>query len=87
MDTKRRVLIRKFPELCIAISQKYLEYKKELSLNKIDRYCCEVEVIANNLHSQGIYPSEITVSKFLDKPGYFRYKKVRNTLKEFLDTI
>ena len=83
----RRVLIRKFPELCKAISKKYLEYKKNISLNKIDRYCCEVEVIANKLHSQGIYPSEITVSKFLDKPGYFRYKKVRNTLKEFLDTI
>ncbi len=83
----RRVLLRKFPELCRAVSQKYSEYKKNTSIDKINQYCLEVEAIATKLHSQGIYPSEINVSSFIDKPGYFRYEEVRNTLRNFLDTI
>ena len=83
----RRVLLRKFPKLCKAVSQKYSEYKKNIALQKIDQYCLEVEAIATKLHSQGIYPSEITVSSFMDKPGYFRYEEVRNTLRNFLNKI
>ncbi len=83
----RRVLQRKFPELCQSIAQKYLTHKKNKALEKINQYCLKVEAIATELYSQGIYPSEINVSQYINKPGYFRYKKVRNTLKKFLDRI
>ncbi len=53
------------------------------SINKIKWYCLEVEAIAEQLDSQGIYPSEMIVSQYIDKPGYFRYKEVRNALKNF----
>ncbi len=81
----RRVLIRKFPELCQNISQRYIKSKKKFSKNKIKWYCLEVEEIAEQLYSQGIYPSEMIVSQYIDKPGYFRYQEVRNALKNFQD--
>ena len=79
----RRVLTRKFPELCQKISQRYIANKKQYSQEKIKSYCLEVEAIAKKLYLQGIYPSEMSVSQHLDKPGYFRYKEVRNVLKHF----
>lgn len=70
----RRVLTRKFPQLCQKISQRYIANKQQNSKQKIKSYCFEVETIAQKLYSQGIYPSELAVSQHLDKPGYFRYK-------------
>lgn len=83
----RRVLTRKFPQLCQKISQKYLANKQQNSQQKIKFYCLEVKAIAKKLYLQGIYPSEVAVSKHLDKPGYFRYKEVRNALKYFQDHL
>lgn len=83
----RQVLTRKFPQLCQQISQKYLANKQLNSQQKIKSYCLEVEAIAKKLYLQGIYPSEVAVSQHLDKPGYFRYKKVRNALKHFQDSL
>ncbi len=83
----RRVLTRKFPELCQKISQRYIVNKQQNSQRKIRSYCLEVEAIAQKLYSQGIYPSEVAVSRHLDKPGYFRYKEVRNALKYFQDNL
>ncbi|MGL5832857.1 MAG: TniQ family protein [Waterburya sp.] len=81
----RRVLTKRFPKLCHKISQKYITNKKQYSQKKIKSYCLEVEAVARKLCLQGTYPSEITVSQYLDKPGYFRYKEVRNALKHFQD--
>lgn len=81
----RRVLTRRFPELCHKISQKYITNKKQYSQKKIKSYCLEVEAVAMKLCLQGTYPSEMAVSQYLDKPGYFRYEEVRNALKHFQD--
>ena len=83
----KRVLTRKFPELCQKISQRYIANKQRNSQRKIKSYCLEVEAIAQKLYSQGIYPSEVAVSRYIDKPGYFRYKEVRNALKDFQDKL
>lgn len=81
----RRVLTRRFPELCHKISQRYIANKKQYSQKKIKSYCLEVEAVAMKLCLKGTYPSEMAVSQYLDKPGYFRYKEVRNALKHFQD--
>ena len=83
----RRVLTRKFPELCQRISQRYIANKKQDSQRKIKFYCLEVESVATKLYLQGTYPSEVAVSQYLDKPGYFRYKEVRNALKHLQDNL
>ena len=83
----RRVLIRKFPKLCQKISQRYITNKKQDSQKKIKSHCLEVEAIARKLYLQGIYPSEVAVSQYIDKPGYFRYKEVRNALRHFQDNL
>ena len=83
----RRVITRKFPKICSKISQKYIANKKQNSQKMIQAYCVKVESVARKLYAQGIYPSEVVVSKHLDRPGYFRYKKVRNVLKSFQDSL
>jgi DNA-binding XRE family transcriptional regulator len=83
----RRVLTRKFPELCQKISQRHIVNKKQNSQKKIKSYCLEVEAIARKLYLQGIYPTEVAVSQYIDKPGYFRYKQVRNALKHFQNNL
>lgn len=70
-----------------SISQRYITNKKQDSQRKIKSYCLEVESVATKLYLQGTYPSEVAVSQYLDKPGYFRYKEVRNTLKHLQDNL
>ncbi len=78
----KRVLRRRFPDLCKAISARYLEYKKEARTERIKRCCEEVQQVVKKLHSQGVYPSEAHVSKILARPGCFRDKEVRAALQE-----
>jgi transcriptional regulator GlxA family with amidase domain len=78
----KRVLRRRFPELCRAISAQYLEYKKEARTERIKRCCEEVQQVVKKLHTQGIYPSEAHVSKILARPGCFRDKEVRAALQK-----
>jgi hypothetical protein len=78
----KRILRRRFPDLCIAISARYLEYKKEARAERIKQCCEEVQQVVKKLYTQGVYPSEANVSKILDQPGCFRDKEVRAALQE-----
>jgi transcriptional regulator with XRE-family HTH domain len=78
----RRTIFRHFPDLSRAISAKFRKYKKTLHLQKLEQSCNEVQQIALQLHSQGIYPSEAFVAGLMTMPGYLRYKAVRGTLQE-----
>lgn len=78
----KRVLRRRFPDLCLAISARYLEYKKQASTKRIKQCCEEVQQVVKKLHNQGVYPSEANVSKILTRPGCFRDREVRAALQE-----
>lgn len=78
----RRTLTRSFPELCQAISARYLEYRKSCRLQKIQQCTLEIEQAVVELDKKGIYPSESNVSKLLSQPGYFREKEVRAALNK-----
>jgi len=80
LGVNRRTLTRRFPELCQAISCKYIEYKKTRRLETIQKCTCEIEKAVVELNRQGIYPSESNVSKLISQPGYFREKEVRAAL-------
>ncbi|MBD2449175.1 TniQ family protein [Nostoc sp. FACHB-152] len=78
----RRTIFRHFPDLCRAISAKYLSYGKACHKEKIQQSCREVKQIVLKLHHQGEYPSEARVSEIMAHPGYLRYKQVRAALNE-----
>jgi len=78
----RRTIYKYFPDLCRAISARYISYQKDYHKKTLEECCQEVQPVALKLHNQGKYPSESAVSKLVSKPGYFRYKKVRLALKE-----
>ncbi|MBE8969349.1 TniQ family protein [Nostocales cyanobacterium LEGE 12452] len=78
----RRTIYRHFPNLCRAISAKYLNYRKASLAKNIEQSCKEVRLIALNLQSQGVYPSENRVEEHMTMPGYLRYETVRTTLQD-----
>lgn len=73
----KRVIHRYFPELCRSISAKYLGHRQKLRSQRIASACEQVQQIVQQIYSQGKYPTEALVSKFLEKPGVFRDKEVR----------
>jgi hypothetical protein len=77
----KRVIHRHFPELCRAISAKYLDYKQKKRQQQIRKSCEQVCQTAKILQTQGIYPSEGRVSELLEHPGVFRDPQVRFALK------
>lgn len=78
----RRTLTNNFPDLCKQISASYLEYKKSLRVQRIKECCLEVEQAVIKLNSEGIYPSEVNVSRILSRPGNLREKEVREALSK-----
>ncbi|MBH8578329.1 TniQ family protein [Nostocaceae cyanobacterium CENA369] len=78
----RRTILRHFPDLCHAISARYLNAKKATFEQNIEQSCKEIRYITQKLHNQGIYPSEKRVSEQMTMPGYLRYPKVRLALQE-----
>jgi transcriptional regulator with XRE-family HTH domain len=77
-----RLLSRHLPDLCHAISARYLSQRKENKQKAITNCCDEVQRVARELYEQGIYPSEAQVSKLITQPGYLRYKVVRDALRK-----
>jgi hypothetical protein len=67
-----RSLRRKCPALCTAISTRYLNYREQVRMAKIERSCQEVRQIALKLYSEGMNPTRSYIVKYLSKPAYFR---------------
>lgn len=67
-----RSICRRFPALCSAISARYLNYRDENRIAKIEQCCQEVRQIATYLYNQGLEPTRSCVAQHLKKPAYFR---------------
>jgi transcriptional regulator with XRE-family HTH domain len=67
-----RSLRRRFPELCSAISARYLNYRDQVRAAKVQESCQEVRQIALKLYGEGIDPTRSYISRYLSKPAYFR---------------
>ena len=78
----RRTLTRRFPQLCQAISARYLEHRTSQYLQKMQQCRAEIEQAVIELRQQGVYPSESNVSKLLSQPGYFREQEMRAALNK-----
>jgi len=82
LNLDRRTILRHFPEICHAISAKYTLYRKAAKQSTIERSRQEVKLAVTKLYNQNLYPSESRVSKLLTKPGFLRYKEVREVIDQ-----
>lgn len=87
LECDRRTIYRHFKELCQAVSLKYKKHRRESHLDIIEQVCLEIKEIVNRLHNDGEYPSEMRVSEYLSKPGYLRYRKVRDRLEAIRNEV
>ncbi|MEA5592996.1 hypothetical protein [Rivularia sp. UHCC 0363] len=58
----------------------YSNFEKINYQKNIQECCEEVEQIVIDLYKKGIYPTEAKVSEIISRPGFFRYKQVRDAL-------
>jgi transcriptional regulator with XRE-family HTH domain len=58
-----------FPDLCRAISNRYLAYRKKQSMERNQRILNEVQQVTRQVYEQGLYPSQERVRLLLSKPG------------------
>lgn len=80
LGCNRRILDKHFRELCHAIVVKRRNFEKINHQRNIQDCCQEVKQAAIDLYQKGIYPTEASVSKIISRPGFFRYKQVRDAL-------
>jgi hypothetical protein len=71
-----------FPDLCRQISARYTNYRRASYLQAVKECCQEVQKAVRELYNQGKHPTEMLVCEIIPQPGYFRYKQVRQALKE-----
>lgn len=79
-------LYKHLPELCRAISARFEKYRAERSEEKKCLLIREVRQATLEIHSRGIYPSQLQVRNLLAKPGSIRIPEAlatwHATLKE-----
>jgi hypothetical protein len=62
-----------FPELCHAISERYLTYQRVRGAQRMQQQCDEVRQAAMRIHAQGLYPSASRIALQLSVPGIIRH--------------
>lgn len=77
LSSDQSILRRYFPELCRAISKRYLDYKTKKRGERIQSLHEEVRQAALTLLAQGCYPGNRQVAKLLRKPTSFMEFEVR----------
>lgn len=80
-------LIQHLPELCHAISARYLAHRHQHSVEKQRRLCAEVRQAAVHLHQQGSYPSACRIARLLSQPGFIRDPVAIAARKEVLHEL
>lgn len=77
-------LRKHFPDLCRAISARYLAYQQKQRQRRLREVSAEVQQTAEVLQAQGCSSSERQVGKMIGKRGIFREAEARAALKSAL---
>jgi hypothetical protein len=78
------ILRRHLPELCQAISDRYLNQQKEQGARAREERCAAVRTAIYQIHAQGRYPSTHQVSLLLGRPHVVRSKSAKAVWRETL---
>lgn len=68
---------RYVPELCSAISERYLNFCRERGISVIEEACERVRQAVFNLHNQGLYPSSSRIMYELNDRHIFRQEEAK----------
>ena len=66
-------LHNRFPDLCRAISARYLAHRRGLARQRTERLAAEVRQVTFQIQAQGVYPSSVRVASRLTSPSHFRH--------------
>jgi transcriptional regulator with XRE-family HTH domain len=77
-------MIKHFPELCHAISARYLADRHRKGVEKQQHLCAEIRQAAAQLHHQGTYPSTYRIASLISRPGFMRDRVAIAVHKEVL---
>lgn len=80
-------LIQHLPEVCHAISARYLAARHRKGAEKKRQLCAEVRQAALRLHSQGLYPSACRIASMISQPGFVRDSAAIAERKEVLRVL
>jgi hypothetical protein len=82
-----KTLRKYFPELCHAISIRYLQYVHERKQAAVEYHCEEVRQAAWQIVAQGKRPTRNKLATVLAKPGILRSPKIRKAWQSVLSEI
>jgi transcriptional regulator with XRE-family HTH domain len=80
-------LLQHLPELCRAISARYLAYRREQGARKRQRLCAEIRQAVAEVHGAGRYPSANRIAPLLSQPGFIRDHQARVAWQEALQEL
>lgn len=72
LGTHHSFLLKKLPELCQAISARYLAHQREQGAQKRQRLCAEIQQAVHEVHRWGLYPSASRIAPLLSQPGFIQ---------------
>jgi AraC-like DNA-binding protein len=65
MGYDRSAVLNRFPQLCAQISARYRAERRRLREKRVTENCEEIRRVTFMLHSQGIYPSSMQISRLV----------------------
>jgi len=87
LDRQVSVLAVRFPDLCHAISARYMAYRTVRSKERIQQVCVEVRQAVLAVHAQGVYPSLTRVAGLLRAPRLIQIPEAQATWRETLQEL
>lgn len=81
------VLKTRFPELCRAISARYVAHRTSQRIARVQALCNEVRRITSSLHSRRVYPSVDRVRALVSYRAAFMYPAVTATWHQALQEL
>ena len=76
-----------FPDLCRAISARYLAEAKARGQQRLQALCEQVRQAATTIHAEGSYPSATRISLRLSEPGFMRHPSAMATWRQTLRAL
>jgi hypothetical protein len=80
-------LIRHFPDLCHAISERYKAFRERQRSERREHVEQEIRSAVCELAAEGVYPSDWQVQKLLDRPGALREPLARASHRAALEDL
>lgn len=87
LGTHHSFLLQQLPELCRAISARYLAHQREQGARKRQRLCAEIRQAAYEVHGWGLYPSANRIAPLISQPGFIQDHAARAAWQEALHEL